>query len=535
MESIQQRAQSIWQKSKKPNFPILTEAVAADVCVIGSGISGLTTAYYLLKEGRTVIIIDRERYLGEHESGLTSAHLSNALDDRYSNLHRLHGEQGVRLAAESHTRAIDEIERICREEAILCDFERVPGYLFLSPDREIDYLRDELRAARAAGLAGVELLERSPISLFDTGPCLKFANQGQFHPVKYLAGLALAVQRAGGRIFFQTAATEIEGGHPARVHTTLGHQILCEDIVVATNVPFNDKLIMQTKNAAYRSYLVGIEIPWGHLPPCLLWDTATPYHYVRLVRDNDTLKDTLIVGGADHRVGHDHDPEHRYGELAEWAAARLTLDGPVTGRWSGQIIEPVDGMAYIGRNPNDADNVYIVTGDSGNGLTHGTIAGMVLRDLILNRENPWTDLYDPARVNFGGVGTYLKEVYSSTLPYSDWLKGGDVDSIDDIAPGEGAVIRDGLRKVAVYRDTYGTPYAMSASCTHLGGVVRWNSSEKTWDCPCHGSRFSRYGEVINAPAPSNLKPTDLPGTHRDEPISPPPPAVRAGEWPAFAP
>jgi glycine/D-amino acid oxidase-like deaminating enzyme/nitrite reductase/ring-hydroxylating ferredoxin subunit len=534
MELPQEKPHSIWQKIERPIFPVLLEDVAADVCVVGAGISGLTTAYLLLKEGRNVVVIDREQLLGEHESGLTSAHLSNALDDRYSYLHRLHGEQGARLAAESHTMAIDEIERICRDEDIHCDFERVPGYLFLGPEHDEDFLRDEMKAARAAGLFDVEFLSRSPISLFDTGPCLKFQNQAQFHPLKYLIGLSLAVQRAGGRIFLQTAATHIEGGHPARVHTALGHKILCEDIVVATNVPFNDKLIMQTKNAAYRTYTVGVEIPWGHFPPALLWDTSDPYHYIRLVRDNNTLKDVLIVGGADHRVGHEHDPEHRFSELTEWIGTRLNLDEPVTERWSGQIIEPVDGMAYIGRNPNDADNVYIVTGDSGNGLTHGTIAGMLLRDLILNRENPWTDLYDPARLNFKGLGTYLKEVMSSTVPYSDWLKGSDVESVDEIEPGEGAVIRDGLRKLAVYRDTFGNTHCMSAMCTHLGGVVRWNSAEKTWDCPCHGSRFSRYGEVLNPPAPLVLKPAELPGIDKADRAAPPP-GIRVNDLPTLSP
>ncbi len=529
MHIADQHEHSIWQKLDRPAFSSLSEDVAADVCIIGAGISGLTTAYHLLREGRSVVIIDRESELAQRDSGLTSAHLSNALDDRYMNLRRLHGEEGARLAADSHTTAINEIERICREEEIVCDFRRVPGFLFLSKDHDREYLQDEYDAALAAGVSDLELLARAPISLFDTGPCLKFGRQAQFHPVKYLIGLARAVQRSGGRIFMQTPATEIEGGHPARVHTAFGHRILCEDVVVATNVPFNDRIIVQTKIAAYRTYVLGMEIPYGSFHPALVWDTADPYHYMRLVRDESTLKDTLIVGGEDHRTGHEEHPKRRFTKIEEWINRRLNLEGPITECWSGQIIEPIDGLAYIGRNPNDADNVYIATGDSGHGLTHGTIAGLLIKDLIANRDNRWTDLYDPGRLNIRGIGTYLRETFQSTAPYSDWLAASDVGSVDEIEAGQGAVIRDGLRKLAVYKDDYGTTHCLSATCTHLGGVVRWNSAEKTWDCPCHGSRFNRFGDVLNGPAPTALRSADLPGAGMRDEATPPPPGVRVND------
>jgi glycine/D-amino acid oxidase-like deaminating enzyme len=228
MDLLQQRPQSVWQKIRKTSFSSLNSDLVCDVCVVGAGISGLSTAYLLAKEGRSVVVIDREPQIGSRESGLTSAHLSNALDDRYFHLRRLHGEEGARLAAESHTRAIDEIERIVQEENIRCDFERVPGYLFLGADQKPEILEQEFEAARAAGLLDVEFVDQAPIPFFHTGRCLKFSRQAQFHPVKYLIGLAKALQRAGGKIFTQTAAIEIEGGRPARVHTLLGHRILCE-------------------------------------------------------------------------------------------------------------------------------------------------------------------------------------------------------------------------------------------------------------------------------------------------------------------
>jgi Rieske Fe-S protein len=291
---------------------------------------------------------------------------------------------------------------------------------------------------------------------------------------------------------------------------------------------------MHTKLAAYRTYIVGVEVPFGKMTPALLWDTSDPYHYIRLIRDSVGLKDLLIVGGEDHRVGHEEDPDSRFRHLSAWVTNRLNLTGSILEHWSGQIIEPIDGMAYIGHNPADSDNVYIVTGDSGNGLTHGTIAGMILRDLILNRDNPWTELYNPSRIKLRGLGTYLKEAYQSTAPYSDWLAPDQLESVDDIQAGEGAVLRDGLRKVAVYKDSFGNLHSLSATCTHLGGLVRWNAAEKTWDCPCHGSRYNRYGEVINGPAPFGLKPARLPGED-DNRATPPPPALRIDEAPTIVP
>lgn len=526
VDLLQQRDQSLWQKLKMPSFSSLQEDLVADVCVIGGGIAGLTTAYLLLKEGRSVVVVDRDQEIGRHETGLSTGHVTCALDDRFFQLRHLHGEDGMRLAGESHRRAVDEVEALIMAEGIRCDFERLPGYLFLGPRQNIKYLETELEAARVATLLEVELLDHAPIPFFDTGPCLVFPNQGQFHPVKYLTGLARAIVKSGGRIFTRTPAVQIEGGHPARVHIQTGQKILCEDVVVATNVPFNDRIVMQTKLPAYRTYVIGIEVPSETFPSFLLWDSEDPYHYVRLVRDDLAQRDILIVGGEDHRTGHDEHPEKRFAKLKEWTETRLNIRGRLAYKWSGQIIEPVDGLAYIGRNPGDESNVYIASGDSGNGLTHGTIAGLLLRDLILNRSNPWTELYDPARINLNGLGTYMKEAFSSTAPYTDWLTIDDVESVDEISPGEGAVLRDGLRKVAVFRDEIHGLHTLSATCPHLGGVVRWNSAEKTWDCPCHGSRFNRFGDVLNGPAPVGLKPTHLSSPTSDNPRPQRPPPSR---------
>ncbi|RYZ99103.1 MAG: FAD-dependent oxidoreductase, partial [Proteobacteria bacterium] len=442
--------------------------------------------------------------LGVNETARTSAHLSNALDEQYYNLQRVHGKEGARLAADSHTQAIDEIERIAREENIECEFKRVDGYLFLSPDSQEDELEKELKAAHEAGLTGVEFLETSPSPLFKTGPCLRFPKQGSFHPEKYIAGLLKAVRAMGGKVFPHTEAKKVEGGKPARVTTMRDFQVVCGSVVIAANTPFN-ATAMHLKLAAYRTYMVGFRIPKARADDALFWDTTDPYHYIRVAKDPSDGEPVLILGGEDHRTGQDEEGVDHFANLRRWAKMRLDIDQAPEFMWSGQVLEPHDGLAYIGRNPHDAENVYIVSGDSGHGLTHGTIAGMMFRDLILGRDNPWVKLYEPSRVNLRSLGTYIAENSSTAMPYTDWVRPGDVDSIEEIPAGEGAVIREGMQKIAVYKDGNGRVHMYSAACPHMQGIVRWNGAEKTWDCPCHGSRFERTGNVICGPAPCGLK------------------------------
>lgn len=502
MEFTSQETHSVWQKEGKPFLPSLNTHEQADVCIIGSGIAGLTTAYCLLEAGQSVVVLDR----GDLHSGqtiLTSAHLSPCLGSRYFELQRWHGLNGVRAAAHSHTRAIDEIERITTKEKIDCEFERVTGYLFAAADHDEEYMRKEEKACHDAGLRHVELLSESHSRLLSTQNCLRFPGQGRFHPGKYLSGLSLAVQRMGGRIYVNTSAEKIEGGVNAHVETNRGFKVSCGAIVVATNVPANDRITLQTKMAAYRTYVVGLELDDDRLDHSLFWDTEDPYHYVRTCHDTDG-KGIVLVGGEDHRTGQNSDDQGQFQRLRQWAEERLGIAGPTRFHWSGQVLEAHDGLAYIGKNPGDAKNVMVATGDCGNGLTHGTIAGMLLRDLLLERENPWAELYDPGRVNLRSLKTFVSETALSTAPYADWVRGGDVSNVQEIPAGEGAVLRDGLSKIAVYKDQHQRPHYFSAVCPHLSGIVRWNSVEKTWDCPCHGSRFDRMGQVINGPAVTGL-------------------------------
>ncbi|HYE90356.1 MAG TPA: FAD-dependent oxidoreductase [Terriglobales bacterium] len=480
-----------------------------DVAVVGAGIAGLSVAYTLAREGRRVVVID-DGAIGGGQSGRTTAHLSNAMEDLYQEIARVHGEDGARLAAESHAAAVDRIEQVAREEHIACDFERLDGYLFAAPGHDREELHRELEAARAAGV-DVELVDRAPLATFDTGPALRFARQAQFHVLKYLAGLAAAIERHGGAIHCDTRATAVEGGRPVRVTTTRG-TITADAVVVATNTPVVSRVLVHARQAAYQTYVIGAEITPGSVPRALYWDTDDPYHYVRVHTLPATATgaaaegtcDVLIVGGEDHKTGQADDAEVRWERLMVWAKRRFPTVERLAFRWSGEVMQPVDSIGLIGRNPNDADNVFIVTGDTGMGMTHGTIAGILLPDLIAGRAHPWARLYDPSRIRLGAARSFVAENANMAAQYTDWLTPGEVRSVDEIPAGCGAVMRRGVSKVAVYRDDAGGVHERSAVCPHLGCIVGWNHAERTWDCPCHGSRFDARGRVLNGPAMSDL-------------------------------
>jgi glycine/D-amino acid oxidase-like deaminating enzyme/nitrite reductase/ring-hydroxylating ferredoxin subunit len=511
------KSEPVWTAtSRMPRFSPLKENIQVDVCIVGAGIAGLTTAYLLTQAGKKVAVLD-DGPIASGMTAATTAHLTNAIDDRYYELERLHGERGARLAAESHSAAIDRIEQNVKDEKIRCGFERLNGYLILAPGEDLELLDREWEAARRAGLDVVKE-DRAPWASFDSGPCLRFPKQGQFHPLKYLAGLAKAIDRDGGKLFTKTHADKIEGGSPARIKAGK-HEVTADAVVVATNVPVNDLLAIHTKQAPYMTYVIGARVPPGAVEKALYWDTGAvsresrpvAYHYLRLETISSRSKqngsgkhDLLIIGGEDHKSGQADDASERHARLEAWARERFPMIEEIEFVWGGQVMETIDGLAFIGRNPGDAENVFVATGDSGMGMTHGTIAGMLLTDLIVGRENPWATLYDPSRKSLRAAGTFAKENLNVAAQYAAWLTGGEVASVDEIAAGSGAIVRRGLTKCAVYRDDKGNLHERSAVCPHLGCIVQWNPAESSWDCPCHGSRFNSEGQPINGPANSEL-------------------------------
>lgn len=508
MAHAQQHTHSLWQEHTAfPSLKSLDQSITTDVCVVGAGITGLLTAYRLMRKGHQVVILEKD-LLGFNETAHSTAHITNALDDRYRKLRQLHGREGARLAYSSHTAAIELIESIVKEENIQCDFQRVNGYLFLAEEHDRRVLETEMAAAQDAGFFDVHLLDSPEEQFFEAGLCLRFPRQAQMDPVKFMKGLCDIILARGGRIYPQTHAEKFQGGEDSYVETSSGHRITCKNIVVATNVPINDWMKIHIKEAAYRTYVIGLKVPRGTKAPCLFWDTEHPYHYLRFHSIPHSDYDVLIVGGEDHRVGQGDSFEDHFSRLRDWAVRRLKIEGEVVASWSGQIIEPMDGLAYIGKNPGDDDNVFIATGDSGNGITHGAVASMLLADLITTGSHPWADLYSPSRFNWRGVTRFLKANIQTGIQYRDWISPGDNKDLEELIPGEGCVISEGLSKVAVYRAEDGSFRRLSAVCPHMGGILHWNDSEATWDCPCHGSRFNKFGEVLNGPALNNMSPEE---------------------------
>lgn len=498
---------SLWQQTVSiPARPKLTEHVTTDVCVVGAGIAGLSVAYTLARAGKRVVVLDRDQ-IGSGESGRTTAHLSNAIDDRYVTLEKAVGETNARLVAESHTAAINRIGEIVRLEGIECDFTRVEGYLFCGGNDTPELLDAELAAAHRAGLVDVTRVERAPIRGFDTGPALRFPNQGRFHVLKYLEGLARAIENAGGTIHGGSKVEKIEGGSPVMVTTADEFTVAADDVVVCTNGAISDMVTTHAKQAPYRTFAVAFRVPRGAVRDALYWDTPDPYHYVRLQRLDDA-SDALIVGGEDHKAAHEDDAGERFTRLEGWTRERFAAASERVAQWTGQVLEPHDYLAFIGKNPDGAEHVWLATGDSGMGMTHGTIAGILLGALLTGKEHPWASLYDPKRITLRPreLGTLARENVDVAVHVTvDYVSPGQAADVDDIPRGEGRVIRRGIHKIAVYRDESGTLHERSAVCTHLKCIVNWNTAEKSWDCPCHGSRFDAMGKCIAGPAISDLE------------------------------
>jgi len=476
----------------------LTRDRRCDVCVVGGGIAGLTTAYLLAEAGQSVVLLEANEVVAGGESAYTTAHLAWVLDDRFARLKSIRGAEVAKAAADSHRSAIDLIEAIADTEGIACEFERLDGYLVPGSHNGAVVIDKEEAALRDLDLP-FERSDRCPLPALSSGACLRFAGQGQFHPLKYLTGLAAAVRRRGRDIHTGTRVTKIEGGSPCRVETEGGHTVTAASVVIATGAPFDAGVMLHAKLAAYTTYAVGIDVPKGSVPNALYWDTEDPYHYVRVHPGAGDAADLLIVGGEDHKTGQASDQEERWGRLVSWARNRVPEAGEVRHRWSGQVFETPDGLGLIGRAPW-GDNLYVITGDSGLGLTHGTLGARLVTNLIRGDADPLAGVYSPSRWMPAALLTLLGENLNLAAQFTDWLTGGDVGSVEEIPAGHGAIVRSGLGKLAVYRDEAGAVTRLNAACPHMGGVVRWNPGEKSWDCPCHGSRFTCTGEVLHGPA-----------------------------------
>jgi len=491
---------SHWRKtSVLPRFGRLEEDLTVDVVVVGAGITGLTTALLLQQEGLSVALVERER-CGGVDTAQTTAHLTAVTDARLHELLSRFGPAAARQVWDAGTAAIHRIAELVRTLDIDCGFKWCPGFLHAAtPDEGPALFERETAAARALGVAA-EYDDAVP--LFQV-PGVRFPRQAMFHPLAYLTGLLRAAAAGNVQVFEDTEVQTI-AKKPRQVRTAHG-RINFGHLVLATHNPLTGlastlrAALLQTKLALYTSYALGARLPRGRLAEGLFWDTAEPYHYLRAAEGRNQTY--AIYGGEDHKTGQEADTPAVYTRL-EAKLRTFAPDAEIDARWSGQVIETNDGLPLIGET---AERQFIATGFSGNGMTFGTVAGMMAADAILGRPNAWRQLFDPHRKKISSAWNFLRE--NKDFPVRlvrDRLTKPEAKSLRDVAPGEGKVVALGKSKVAAYRDTRGRVTACSAICTHLQCVVAWNPAEKTWDCPCHGSRFHPDGRVISGPAEEPL-------------------------------
>jgi glycine/D-amino acid oxidase-like deaminating enzyme/nitrite reductase/ring-hydroxylating ferredoxin subunit len=501
----QERTTSLWMNTEvAPDARPLARDETADVAVVGAGIAGLSTAYELSQLGKDVLLIDRGP-IGRGMTSRTTAHLVAICDDSFDSFIKLRGLDAAKAYYESQSAAVDRIEQVQAQENIACNFRRVDGFLFPAIGSDPAELDPELHAVRRIGVSVAET-RGVPFKGQEQTRCLRYLNQATFHPLKYLRGLTAAIVAAKGRLYAGSVVESVEEeGGAVVICTAEGHRVRAKAAVVATNAPINDRVAIHTKQAPYRTYAMAFTIPRGKLPDALYWDTLDPYHYVRLQPGSGGTTDYLIVGGADHKTGECDDAWVRFEGIESWIRGLVPDLGRETHRWSGQILETLDYSGFIGRNPGST-NVYVATGDSGQGMTHGVVASLLIADLITKRATRWQELYEPSRKPVSAIKTFIAENVTAVKNFAEYVAPGELASSKDLKLGQGAIIREGLTKIAAYRDENGVLYRRSAACTHVGCHVHWNSLEVCWDCPCHGSHFAVDGTALNAPAISPLAP-----------------------------
>jgi glycine/D-amino acid oxidase-like deaminating enzyme/nitrite reductase/ring-hydroxylating ferredoxin subunit len=498
-----------------PLYPRVCESRHVDVIVVGGGMTGLTTAFLLKRAGKSVCVLERDT-LGSGDTGNTSAHLTAITDRRLSELVNALGRDAAALTWQAGYHAIDLIERTVEDENISCEFRRLPAFLCAAlqgAEDETASLGAEAALARDLGF-DLEFVARAPIV---NRPGIQIAKQAKFQAFDYLAALAKLVEGEGCSIYEQSEVTQVEGDDPIAVMVN-DVELRCHDLVIATHVPIVGKTnllkaaLFQSKLTQYSSYVLSGSLPRGRFSEICLWDTSNPYFYLRIDRDlanaggHEPPNDRFIFGGNDHKTGQMENPEDCYRRL-EQSLKEILPEAKVDSRWSGQLIATSDGLPLIGEM---ADHQYVATGFNGNGLTFGTIAALIIRDAILGQANPWQELFSIRRnTAIRGAWDYIKQ--NLDYPYymaADWLAGPEAGAPTDLKPGEGRILKVNGKRVACSRDDDGVVHSVSAVCTHLGCIVHWNNAERTWDCPCHGSRFAPTGDVIAGPAEAPLESVD---------------------------
>lgn len=491
------------------SYPSLSGDIHADVAIVGAGITGLSTAYHLSRAGKKVVLLEQFR-VGMGTTGSSTGNLYAPIDERLSSISSKHGEETARMVAESRMAAIDFIEQRVQEFNIDCEFQRVPWHLFTTSETssENSQIEKEKETAVKAGLS-VNEAPRAGFP-FPVDNILTIQQQAQFNPLKYVQQLAAAIVNQNCQIFEHTQVTKTEEGEPCVLHTMNG-TITADKVVMATHSP-KGVYGVHTAMEPYREFAMAVRLK-GDLPPAgVYWHVQPGSQYsIRPYREKDN--NYLLVLGEPYKVGTKTDNEKLVEKLEDYLHRHFEVEA-IEYIWAAQNYKPADNLPYIGTSPMES-NTYIATGFSADGLTYGTLAGMIISDSILERENPWGKIYDPKRFTPVASAVKLAKENLSVAGHllKDYLFYGEADEIREIKKGEGKTIKIDGDHLAAYRDDEGRVHIVSGVCTHMGCVVHWNNGEKSWDCPCHGSRFSVDGKVLEGPAYTGLAKPEEPTSY----------------------
>jgi glycine/D-amino acid oxidase-like deaminating enzyme/nitrite reductase/ring-hydroxylating ferredoxin subunit len=492
-------------------YPPIGVDATADVAVIGAGIAGLCTAWDLVRAGLDVVVLEADR-IAAGVTGYTTAKLTALHGLGYARLEAKHGADDAALYALSQQDAVDRTAALCAELDIDADLERAPAHTYVEDPRRADEIKAEAEAARRAGLDASYVTE-TELS-FPVAAAVRVEGQLQFHPRKFLLALAERITDAGGRIHERTRVTGLHDGSRCRLTTENGASVEARDAVIATHYPVFDRTMLFTRLKPRRELVVAAPVPSEAAPTGMYF---SPEDTVRSVRSApyDEARRLLIVTGESFEPGAGEVRE-RFTRLDAWARQRLPgfADADMTYRWAAQDNDSSDHLPYVGHAHPGTQHVYVATGFGGWGMSNGVMAGRLLTAHIAGGGRPaWTDLYDPRRLPQVRETAQLARFQTAVAKHfvGDRLHTSHVDSVTDIPPGSGAVVRLEGRRCAVYRDEAGYTSVLSARCTHLGCLVQFNDAERVWECPCHGSRFGTDGSVLHGPATRPLEPREVLG------------------------
>jgi glycine/D-amino acid oxidase-like deaminating enzyme/nitrite reductase/ring-hydroxylating ferredoxin subunit len=500
--------QSYWMESTAATaYPPLAEDADVDVVVIGGGIAGICTAWELTRAERRVAVLEADRILAG-TTGYTTAKVSAQHTLIYADLLESVGLDGARRYARSQQDAVGHVERTADELGIDCDLERLPAFTYVESDDAVGAIRAEVEAAQQAGLAASFVTETG--LPFGVAGAIRVEDQAQFHPRRYLLALAEAATRRGAAIYERTRAVGLDEGEPCRVTTERGSVVAARDVVVATHYPVFDRAVLFARLVPRRELVVAAVIPAERDPGGMFISQEEGTRSVRTAPFGDGQR-LLIVTGETFKPGApDSGPVgERFERLAAWARERFGVD-QLAYRWAAQDNDTTDRIPYVGPFHPGARHVYVATGFGGWGMSNGVMSGRLLAARITGDDLPWAELYDPRRLRpVKEAGPLLKAQASVVRHFvGDRLRSSHVDSVGEIEPGTGAVVRIGGERCAVFRDEHGAVHLVSARCTHLGCIVHFNDAERAWECPCHGSRFAVDGTVLHGPANRPLERRD---------------------------